>query len=101
MPQFPDAIFAGNDTVALDVMNYAQNNQIKLPNELKIVGYSNDPLTEIVSPKISSIEQYPYEIGVQSASLMLDLIQHNNKRKNFFTITIPVDIIERDSSKSK
>jgi LacI family transcriptional regulator len=95
----PDAVFAGNDTVALEVMEYARKRGIPVPNELKIVGYSNDPLTEVTQPSITSIEQYPYEVGVQSASLMLDLIHNKIKRgKNFISVTIPVELIKKQSS---
>jgi len=102
LQRFPDSILAGNDTVALEIVNIARNFSIKLPDDLKIVGYSNDPLTEIVSPKISSVEQCPYEVGVQSAALMLDLInQTSTSKKNFFTITVPVEFVERESSRRR
>lgn len=98
----PDAIFAGNDTVALALTAHAKKLGIALPNDLKIVGYSNDPLTEIVTPSITSVEQHPYEVGEQSAQLMLNLISEEIKPgKNFISVTIPVELVERDSSSNQ
>lgn len=101
LKSFPDAVFAGNDTVALALVDYAKKLGIELPSALKIVGYSNDPLTEVIHPSITSVEQHPYEVGEQSAALMLDLIQQKiNPGKNFISVTIPVELVERKSSQS-
>lgn len=95
----PDAIFAGNDTVALAAMEYIKKRGMDLPQDLKVVGYSNDPLTKVVQPSITSVEQHPYEVGVQSASLMLDLVrQRIRPGKNFISVTIPVELAEKQSS---
>ncbi|SFB90681.1 LacI family transcriptional regulator [Parapedobacter composti] len=94
-----DAIFAGNDTIALALVTHAKKLGMRLPDELKIVGYSNDPLTDVVNPSITSVEQHPYEVGEQSASLMLGLIGGTIKPgKNYISVTIPVELVERESS---
>jgi len=99
LDRFPEAILAGNDTVALAIIDYAKKQGIGLPLDLKIVGYTNDPLATVINPSITSIEQHPYDIGEQSAALMLDLIQEKIKPgKNYMSITIPVELVERDSS---
>lgn len=101
MDPMPDAIFAGNDTVAVAIVDYAKRLGIHLPEELKIVGYSNDPLSEVIDPSVTSIEQHPYEVGVQTAALMLDLIQGKvTPGKNFISVTIPVELVKRNSSLS-
>lgn len=98
----PDAVFAGNDTVAVTLVDYAKRRGVKLPEELKVVGYSNDPQTEVINPSITSIEQHPYEVGTRSAALMLDVLQQKTKPgHHFISITIPVALERRESSTRK
>lgn len=101
LKKVPDAIFACNDTTALAIVNQAKQLGMDLPGDLKIVGYSNDPLTGVVYPTISSIEQHPSEVGRQSATLMLDLLSGNQETsKTFISITIPTELVERQSSQA-
>ena len=95
----PDGIFACNDTTALAILEFAEKNGINVPKDLKIVGYSNDNRANISHPSISSVEQYPHDMGEQAAILMMDLIQNKiNPGKNFISLTTPVELIKRSSS---
>ena len=99
---YPDGIFACNDTTALGVMQYAKSLKIDIPSQLKIIGYANDPLSQIVEPSITSIEQYPYEVGEQAAQMMMNLLQEKNKQaKNYRNVNISIDLIERKSTESE
>lgn len=96
---WPDAVFCCNDTAALAVTSYAKKCNIDIPGQLKITGYSNDPLTEIINPTITSVEQYPSEVGTQAAAMILNLIQQKLKPgKNFISVTVAVDLVKRDST---
>lgn len=96
---WPDAVFCCNDTVALAVTTYAKTRGLEVPAALKITGYSNDPLTEIIKPTITSVEQYPSEVGTQAAGMILNLIQQKIKPgKNYISVTIAVDLVKRDST---
>ncbi|RYE45282.1 MAG: LacI family transcriptional regulator [Sphingobacteriales bacterium] len=96
---WPDAVFCCNDTVALTVTSYAKNRDVEIPGQLKVTGYSNDPLTEIIKPTITSVEQYPSEVGTQAAGMIMNLIQQKLKPgKNYISVTIAVDLVKRDST---
>ncbi|MFD3001998.1 LacI family DNA-binding transcriptional regulator [Pontibacter toksunensis] len=97
----PDAIFACNDTTAIAVLEYAKKRHIRIPEDLMLTGYSNDPRTEIITPAITSVEQFPYEVGGQAATLMMDLLQHKiEENNNYVSITTPVELIKRASSEA-
>ena len=99
---YPDAVFACNDTTALAVVQHARSLKIAIPAALKVVGYSNDPLAQIIHPAITSIEQYPYKVGEQSAIMMMNLIQQKIKAGNdYLHLDIHVDIIKRRSTVAK
>lgn len=99
--QLPDGIFACNDTTAITLLSYARKMGINFPDDIKISGYSNDPLTQVVHPSITSVEQHPYKVGEQAAELILSLINETQDPTNFISITIPVDLVKRDSTKVK
>lgn len=96
LPNPPDAIFCGNDTTALSTMIYLRDLGIRIPEEIGIVGFSNEPFSNVVSPSISTIAQPGFEMGQKAAELILDQIE--NKGKAFKTIIMPTELIIRESS---
>ncbi len=95
----PDGIFLSNDTTALAVINFAKENKISVPQDLKVVGYSNDDRVNISQPSLSSVEQFPHEMGEQAATLMMDLIKKKlNPNNSFIYLTTPVELKKRESS---
>lgn len=97
----PDGIFTANDTTALAVLDFARENGIKVPDELKIVGYSNDPRSSIVNPAVTTIEQFPDRVGLKAAETLLELISGRGEqsvRARFKEVVVPVELISRASS---
>ncbi|RFS24680.1 LacI family transcriptional regulator [Chitinophaga silvatica] len=95
---YPDGIFASNDTTAITVMEYCRTIKVKVPEELKIVGYSNDPRTEIISPPISSVDQYPAMMGERVVAALMELINSPTAATKFTPEIIPIQLLERESS---
>lgn len=100
----PDAIFCTGDEIALGAIQYLKDIQKSIPKDVGVIGYSNDNFSSIISPSLTSIEQYPADIGSHAASIILDLLggsQDNvstNSRKN---IIIAPKLIIRESSNRK
>ena len=96
LPYPPDAIFCGNDTTALSTMIYLRDKGFKIPEDIGIVGFSNEPFSEVVSPSISTIAQPGFLMGQKAAELILNQIEH--KEKTFRTLVLPTELKIRDSS---
>ena len=96
----PDGICTDNDSSAIAVLQFAKERGIGVPGQLKIVGYSNDPRTAIVTPSITTIEQFPKQVGDEIVKVLITLLK--NKEENVNTvmppIVIPVQIIKRMST---
>jgi LacI family transcriptional regulator len=92
----PDAIFCGNDTTALSSIIYLREKGIRVPEEIGIVGFSNEPFSKVVSPSITTIAQPGFEMGQKAAELILNQIE--NKEKTFRTLVMPTELIIRESS---
>jgi LacI family transcriptional regulator len=96
LPTPPDAIFCGNDTTALSAMIYLRDKGIRIPQDIGIVGFSNEPYSRVVSPSISTIAQPGFEMGQKAAELIIRKIE--NKERTYQTIILPTELIIRDSS---
>lgn len=96
---FPDAVFTSNDTTAIAVMEYAKKRKLNIPGDLRLAGYSNDPRAQIIQPSITSVEQFPHEMGEQAARLIMDLVRQKvNPGRSLISLTTPVEVIKRESS---
>jgi len=98
-PTKPDAIFCGNDTTALSTIIYLQEKGIKVPEDIAIVGFSNEPFSKVVTPSISTIKQPGFEMGQKAAELVINQILKKETSNTFETITMPTELIIRNSSK--
>lgn len=96
----PDGLFADNDTTAIAAIAYAKQFGIKVPEELKITGYSNDPRTAIITPSVTSVEQFPDLVGKRIVEAVVELLQQDNEGPNYKIepVIIPVELIARDST---
>lgn len=99
LKQRPDAVYAASDYAALGALQVLNENQIKIPDEIALIGFGNEPFTDMVSPKISSMDQHSTEIGKLAALTFL-----NHAKKETITQTLEKQILEaalivRDSSK--
>jgi LacI family transcriptional regulator len=71
----PDAIFAASDYMAMGVIKALQESGLKVPQDVAVAGYSNEPFAALISPSLTTVEQYSEEIGKTAARLLLDEIE--------------------------
>jgi DNA-binding LacI/PurR family transcriptional regulator len=79
--EIPTAIICSNDITAIGVMKTLHENNIKVPQEISIVGLDNISLTEIVSPALTTIALERYEIGKASMEMLLNRIKDKDLPK--------------------
>ena len=95
----PDGLFAANDTTAIAAVEFARERGIRIPENLKVIGYSNDPRTAIITPPITSIEQYPSEMADKVAETLIHALQphptYTAVRAIGEPLVCPVDLVRR------
>ncbi len=96
--KIPDAIFCANDTTALSVIVYLKQMGIKVPEDIAVMGFSNEPFSEFVSPSISTVVQPGFLMGQKAAQLIIHQILHKNIHPDYKTIIMPTKLIIRESS---
>jgi LacI family transcriptional regulator len=67
----PDAIFAGNDALALGIMNYFHKVGIPVPGQISVLGYDNVAYAESALVPLSTVSQTPYQLGWTMGAQML------------------------------
>ena len=95
-----DGIFAITDLVAVGVLTYFNNNGIKVPEQVAVIGFSNWFMSQVLTPKLSSVEQPSHEMGVESFNLLMEEMICRKEGIPFTPRTIELDTstVIRESS---
>lgn len=94
-----DGAFFANDVSAIAAMKYLKKAGKKIPEDIAIVGFSNEPMSEVIEPSLTTIDQSGETIGKQACELLIDNINKGNRVLNNETIVFKPKLIERDSTK--
>jgi LacI family transcriptional regulator len=95
-----DGIFAITDLVAVGALAYCNEQKINIPKDVKVIGFSNWFMSQVITPKLSTVEQPSHEMGIASFNLLLEEMVARKEETEFIPKTIELDteIIERESS---
>jgi len=97
--QKPDAILACSDKITTSVMRYCQNENIIIPSEMGLVGFSNLDLTDLLAPSLTVVRQPAYEMGRIAAELLIKQIESKRPTKQFENVVLATELHQRSSSK--
>jgi DNA-binding LacI/PurR family transcriptional regulator len=96
----PDAVFAVNDPAAIEVMLVAKEKGIRIPDQLGIVGFSNDQRSEIMEPGLTTLEQPISQMAKTSIDLLLQQIEDPSSPVSLLT-SFKTNLIIRGSSSKR
>ncbi len=99
----PDAIFAVEDFTAMGAIKELKDRNIKIPQQVGIVGFANELFAEHISPALSSIDQQTVLMGEESIRLLLELIRQKEVKKQTIRKIIlePIPVFRESSMKKK
>lgn len=101
IPNPPDGIFSSSDFAAMGAIQIFKDMKMKIPEEIALVGYSNDFSASVIEPSLTSLDQHTIQMGNLAAKHFLNQI--NTKPEEFTpqkTLLKP-DLIIRESSSRK
>jgi DNA-binding LacI/PurR family transcriptional regulator len=98
MKNRPDAIFTISDRMAIGAMLAIKEKGLKMPTDIGLIGFNNEPITSLVTPSISSVEMYAFEMGKATAKLFIECL-HSEEDMSTKEIVIKPKIFVRQSSK--
>jgi DNA-binding LacI/PurR family transcriptional regulator len=94
---YPDGIFCINDASAITAIKYLNKKGIRIPEEVAVIGFNNDPISEVVEPSLTTIMLPCYEIGNMAVEMLIKRI--NDYSIPAETIKLHSKLIKRDSSR--
>ena len=93
----PDAIFAVNDITAVSTINELNKYGIRVPEQVAVVGFTNGLLSELSSPKLTTIDQNGQLIGEKATKLLLNRID-THVLTPYQTVVVPTKLVVRGST---
>jgi LacI family transcriptional regulator len=93
----PTAVFAASDTIAIGALEAAEEMGRRVPEDVAIVGFDDIPEARRVRPRLTTVAQYPGEMGRQLAIALFERIMGDPEieRRVF---EVPCRFIERESA---
>lgn len=102
LKNLPDAVFSSSDYGAMGAMQVLKENNIRIPEEVALAGFSNEPFTSFTDPTLTSVDQMALTMGRVTAELFFEQLRDgsNKKHQSHKTVLKPELIIRQSSLKS-
>lgn len=68
----PDAIVASHGLLTLSSMKAIEARGMNVPNDISVVGYMSDWISEVLTPRVSFVKQNQKEMGIKAFKLLHD-----------------------------
>ncbi|WP_240843824.1 LacI family DNA-binding transcriptional regulator [Acidaminobacter sp. JC074] len=91
-----DGVFAFSDMMAFGIIEGLKNLGKRVPEDISVIGYDGLFVSEISSPKLTTVKQNIYEKGKATVDLMLKVIKDKDYIDN---VVLPVGLLEKESVK--
>jgi LacI family transcriptional regulator len=95
----PDAIFAVNDGVAIGAMAVIKESGLRIPEDISIVGFDDEPYSSYFTPSLTSVWQPVYDMGMLSAKILLDRFSSEGTARDFRHEILKPELMIRASSR--
>ncbi|TDN79217.1 LacI family transcriptional regulator [Salegentibacter sp. 24] len=93
-----EALLCSDFESTMLVYRLAYENKIKIPEDLKVIGFINADVAKYLAPSISYVEQFPGKIGEEAVDLLVDRIENRVAGKQPITRTIHTKLIHLEST---
>jgi len=94
----PIGLMAANDKAARHVLDACRASQLRVPEQVAVVGVDNDEMVcQLSHPPLSSVEQGARRIGLQAAALLDRMMSGRRPRRRRFVVP-PEGVVVRRSS---
>jgi LacI family transcriptional regulator len=96
LPQRPDAVFVASDAMALGCMRALQEADLRIPEEVAVVGFDDIPAAATSKPPLTTVRQPIQRTGSVAAEMLIDLIEHPDAQPR--RTVLPTELVIRSSS---
>jgi len=98
LPSTPDAIFCMNDPIAILVMQVLKEQCVQIPDEISVIGFTNEPVSNFIVPSLTTVSQPSFEMGKTAAQLFIEEMENP---ESYIPVTkvLPTELIIRNSTR--
>jgi LacI family transcriptional regulator len=94
------AICAANDLIAIGAMKALKERDIKIPQDISVVGFDDIQTSNIIEPQLTTIKQNSYDMGYESASILINNLE-NKEINNIEKMIFKPELVIRSSTSQK
>jgi LacI family transcriptional regulator len=101
MDPLPDGIFTVNDVSAVSCIQVLKKAGIKIPEQIAVAGFNNDPAACVIEPNLTTVNYKGYEMGEAAASMLINHLSNRQDLQQTHSLILRSELIVRESSKRK
>ena len=94
MENRPDAVFCTSDFVAMGMVLEFLKHGVRIPDDIAVCGFANEPMDALVTPSLSSVDQFSKQMGQQAAQMLFAKINGESPAD----VVLTPELIVRDST---
>lgn len=94
-----DGVFSANDTAAISAMQYLKTAGVRIPEDIAFVGFSNEPISAVIEPSLTTVKQPDFEMGKVATSLLFEQIKDKMSPEANQTKLLLPKLVIRNSTK--
>lgn len=96
IPLRPDAVFAASDSMALGAIRALREAEIKIPDDVAVIGFDDLPFAAHTEPALTTIRQPIQRTGSLAAETIIDILEHPDEVYARHII-LPVELVIRET----
>ena len=97
--KLPTALFASSDDMAITAIELFKENNIKIPDDISIIGFDNIPLSSLIRPALSTITTPIFDIAEKTVRELISNIKRN--KKGFKSYSYDTKMVIRETCTKK
>ena len=96
-----EAIFAVNEIFAVTALKIAKKHNIKVPEDLSVIGFTDGIISKYATPSISTVSQNGIKMGGKAAKMLIDRLENEEEaaEEQYKIEVIETELVERESTK--
>ena len=92
----PTAVFSGNNLLTLGALEAIHSKNIKIPEEISIIGFDDMPWSISLNPPLTAVRQPGFDIGRKAAEMLYERIANPSKKNE--SVILDTELMIRKST---
>ena len=93
-----DAVFCGNDLIAISVLKVLKSRGYDIPKDISVVGFDDIYMASVIEPGLTTIKQPNYEMGYIAVEMLIETLEKPEQSFEQRTVILDTELIVRSST---